>query len=140
MIAEELDISYSSVLRLDKQYQEAVINNTVNQLIDVDKAVIITAAESLDLDATAVVEGVKGLEKLSSEFQTTATAINSRVRTLLMSIDHVDELVALTDVLCKLNTSFVNTAQTQVNVQNNFGGEENAPSRYNQYLSDTPAS
>lgn len=139
MIAEELDVSYSSVLRLDKQYQEAVLNGTVNKLINVDEAVVITAGESLGLDATTVVEGLNGLDKLSSEFQATATQINTRVRTLLMGIEHVDELVALTDVLCKLNSSFVNTAQTQVNVQNNFGGEENAPSRYNQYLSDTPA-
>lgn len=141
IIAEELDVSYSSVLRLDKQYQEAKMNGTLNKLINVDEAVLVTAADALGLEedvATGLAKGLTGLDRLSTELQATALQINTRARSLIMSVEHASELSELTDMICKLNTAFVNSAQTQVNVQNNFGGEQNAPSRYSQYLSDTP--
>jgi plasmid maintenance system antidote protein VapI len=143
MISEELDISYSAVLRLEKQYNEAKMNGTVNKLINIDEAVLITAADALGLEselAGELTKGLVGLERLATEFQATALQINTKARSLIMSVEHTSELVEITDMLCKLNTSFVNSNQTQVNVQNNFGGEQNAPSRYSQYLSDTPVS
>lgn len=139
MIAEELDLSYASVLRLEKQYNEAKLNNTVDQLINVDEAVLTTAADSLGLDAKALTKELSGLDKLSSELQVTALQINTRARSLVMSIEHVSELEAITGIICDLNKAFINDNKTQVNVQNNYGGEQNAASRYDQYLSDVPA-
>lgn len=138
MISEELDITYGAVLRVEKEFNEARLNGTLEQLIDVDEAVLQTAAEALDVDQVSLTKGLAGLDKLNQDFQVTASQINTRVRSLIMSCDHLSELETAADILCSLNTAFVNSNSTQVNVQNNFGGDNNAASRYAGYLSDTP--
>lgn len=139
MIAEELDLSYSAVLRVEKEYNQAKLNGTLADLVDVDDMVTSSAAAVLDVDKAELVEGLSGLERLSSDLQSTATQINSRVRSLVMSAEHMSDLETAADIICSLNTAFVNTKNTQVNVQNNFGGDNNASSRYAAYLSDVPA-
>lgn len=142
-IAADLDLSYGSVLKLKRQYEEAKINNTVGQLINMDKLVLEEVKEKLcDLPEAqeAVLElakGMNGLEELSESFQQTAQTINTRVRSLIMSVDHISELEIAADILCKLQTAFVNKNMTQVNVQNNFG--DNGTPKYTQFLGDKPS-
>lgn len=139
MISEELDITYGSVLRLEKEFNEHKLNGTLQELINVDDFVAADAADALGVDQVSLTKGLQGLEKLSTDFQVTASQINTRVRSLIMSCDHLSELETAADILCSLNTAFVNTNSTQVNIQNNLGGENNASSRYSGYLSDVPA-
>lgn len=139
-IADELDVSYSSVLRLRTQYKEAKLNNDVASLVDVDKLLIQQTADQLSIDGEVVEEvtkGLSGLEVLSTELQTTASALNNKVRSLLVNAEHPSELKLYAEILCDLQTSFVNKNMTQVNVQNNFGDNGQA-SRYSQYLGDKP--
>lgn len=141
-IAADLDISYGSVLKLRREYEEAKVNGTVDKLLNADKVVLVEVEEKLNNLAetqAAVIElakGIDGLEQLSEEFQKTANIINTHVKSLILRIDHMSELEIATDILCKLQTAFVNKNMTQVNVQNNFGGD-NTP-KYTQFLSDKP--
>ncbi len=142
-IAEDLDVSYGAVLKLRRDYEDAKLNNTMDKILNVDKLVFEEVAEKLDdlpLAKEAVVElvdGIKGIEKLSINLQATADIINTRVRSLIMSVDHISELEIAADILCKLQTSFINKNMTQVNVQNNFG--DTGTPKYTQFLGDKPS-
>jgi len=142
-IADDLNVSYGTVLKLRREYDDAKRNGTVNQLVDMDDVILSEVASKLsELPGGEEVLGeftekLKGLEHLSEEFQTTAHQINTRARSLLLSIEHVSELEIITDILCKLQTSFINKNMTQVSVQNNYT-DNNTP-KYNQYLGDVPS-
>lgn len=137
-IAEELHVPYASVLRVRTQYKESVANGTIDKMFDMDKLMIEELAEKFPVDdVNALVKKVDGLERLSEELQGTATLINSKVRTLLHSIDSASELTELTDIICKLQNAFLNKNSTQVNVQNNNFGDSNG-NPYSQYLGDAP--
>jgi len=138
MISEELDIAYGAVLRVEKEFNQAKLNGTLDQLVNVDDLVVKSAAGVLEVDSVSLTKGLQGIDKLSVDLQVTAGQINTKVRSLIMSCDHLSELETAADILCALNTAFVNSNSATVNVQNNFGGENNASSRYAGYLSDTP--
>ena len=141
-IAEELDVSYGAVLKLRREFEEAKVNGTIDALINTDKLVLAEVEEKLkDLptvegEVAELAKSLSGLEHLSEELQQTALIINTRVRSLLLNIDHLSELEIAADVLCKIQTAFLNKNMTQVNVQNNYG--ENDSPKYNQFLSDRP--
>jgi hypothetical protein len=143
-IADDLDVSYGAVLKLRREYETAKINGTIDTLLDTNKLVLTEVAEQLsDLPTTedAVIEltkGLNGLERLSEEFQATALTINTRTRSLLLSIEHISELEVATDILCKLQNAFLNKNSTQVNIQNNLGGDSATP-KYSQFLGDKPS-
>ena len=142
-IADDLDISYGGVLKLKREFEEAKLNGTIDELLDANKLVLTETAERLsDLASTEkaveeITKGLSGLEQLSTELQSTASVIITRVRSQIMSIDHMSELEGAADIICKLQTAFLNKNMTQVNVQNNFSDEGNTP-KYNQFLSDKP--
>lgn len=137
-IAEELDVAYSSVIRVRKQYEDAVIAGTVDKLLDIDKLMITELADKYPIDeVNKLVKSVDGLEVLNVELQTSATQINQRVKSMLHSVEHASELAELTDIVCKLQNAFFNKNTTQVNVQNNTYGDSN-DNPYNQFLSDAP--
>lgn len=139
-IADEVGISYGSVLKLRREFEQAIVNNTLEQLVDTDKLLITEVGDRLAIDDEAVgelVDKIKGLELLDEELQKTALIINTRVRSLLLSIEDMSELESATDILCKLQSTFLNKKLTQVNVQNNYGKESETP-KYNQFLSDVP--
>lgn len=137
-ISDETGISYASVLRLSKQFKEAKQNGTLNTLLDTDKVLIEHLGEELSLVETAdgLSKGLDGLERLSADLQKTAININSRINSLVLSVEHPSELQVYADILCNLQKAFVNTNAVQVNVQNNIGGD-NAP-KYTRFLSDKP--
>ena len=142
-IAADLDVSYGTVLKLRRQYEEAKLTNSMDKLLNVDRLVFDEIVDKLDdlpiIEEAAgeLVEGLKGIEQLSVKFQQTADTINTRVRSLIMSVDHISELEIAADILCKLQTSFINKNATQVNVQNNFG--DSSTPKYTQFLGDKPS-
>lgn len=141
-IASELNVSYGGVLKLKREFEEAKVNGTIDQLINTSAVILDEVGEKLsDLptvqtEINELAKGIAGLEHLSEELQQTALIINTRVRSLLLSIDHLSELEIAADVLCKLQTAFLNKNMTQVNVQNNYGDTDSP--KYNQFLGDRP--
>ena len=136
-IAEILDLSYAGVLRFKKQYEQSLLNGTVDKLVDVDRMVLSTVGDQLGVDTTELTKGLDGLDKLSLSLQTTAASINTKINSLMLSCDTMSELEIAADILCKLQTAFLNKNLTQVNVQNNYT-DQSTP-KYAQYLSDVPA-
>lgn len=143
-IADDLDVSYGSVLKLRREFETAKLNGTVDALLDTSKMILTELGEQLsDLPISEeavekLTKGLDGLEHLSGELQKTASTINTRVRSLIMSVDHLSELDIAADVLCKLQNAFFNKNSTQVNIQNNLGGSEGGTPKYNQFLKDKP--
>lgn len=141
-IVEQVDVSYSMVLRLKREYENAKLNNTLDQLIDTDKLLLakiddeLSSVANMKGSVAALTKGLDGLERLSDELQKTALNINTRVNSLILSIETMSELEIAADILCKMQTAFLNKNMTQVNVQNNFG---NDTPKYSQFLGDKPS-
>jgi hypothetical protein len=142
-IANELEVSYPTVLRYRREFEAAKTEGTLDKLLNMDKVVLAELAETvadtlpaeLIDEAKQTVQKLTGLEKLSTEFQSTASQINTKIRSLVMGVDSVSELEALTDSLCALQNAFFN--KQQVNIQNNYG--ETSEAKYSALLSDVPA-
>jgi len=140
-IADDLDLSYSAVLKLKKDFEQAKLNNTVDQLVNMDNVLLAEIAEHspiVEQNLDRVTKGLDGLEILNTELQKTALQIVKRVNSLLMSSDMPSEIETYADIVCNMQTTFFNKNMTQVNVQNNFGSENTSASRYSQYLGDKP--
>jgi hypothetical protein len=163
-VAADTGLSYASILVLRREYEAAVMNNTVSKLINMEEIVLAKVTEELAAPSLVVIEAdtadeeakekaeelkreleqataelttkLAGLELLSEKLQYTATAINTRVNALIVGSDSMAELECAAKILCQIQTAFVNTNSTQVNVQNNFG--DNSTPKYAQFLSDTP--
>lgn len=136
-IADDLAVSYSSVVRIGAQLKEAKLNGTVAKLIDVDKLLIEQVGEQIpEADVNKLTKGLDGLEMLSCELQKTAVALNNQVKSMLLSSEHPSELQVYADIICQLQTSFINKNMTQVNVQNNFGNSDSP--KYTKFLGDKP--
>ena len=147
-ISTELDMSYGKVLRIKREYEAAAANNAVSSFINLDSVVLDQALAAVEADTPsellpdvqAVSEGLRqtkgAAEKLSEEMLATAGHLNTRIRSLALSIDHVSELEGLTSALCQLQTAFFNSNTTQVNVQNNFGDAGATTSNYGEFLGD----
>lgn len=138
-IADELDVSYSSIVNLKNKLKQAKLNGTLNQLVDTDRLIIERAGEELKLDASHIVKGLDGLETLRDELQKSALAIVQQTKSLTLSVEHPSELQVYATIICDLQNAFFNKNQTQINVQNNIGSASGAP-RYTKFLSDKPGS
>lgn len=140
-IAEDIDVSYGAVLKLKRQFEEARVNGTIDKLLSAKDLVLDIAEEVLSVVPTkeAAVEltkGLNGIEHLSEQFQKTAIILDTKIRQMLISVTELHELQTAAEILCKLQTAFINKQMTQVNVQNNYG--DNTP-KYNQFLGDKPS-
>lgn len=138
-IAENLNVSVSTVYTIKRDLSEAKMNGTISQLVDAEKLLLEQVGEELSLrpeDVAKVTKGVSGLEVLAEELQRTALQMNVRIRSLLLSVEHPSELETYANILCNLQTSFVNKNMTQVNIQNNIGSGD-AP-KYSKFLGDKP--
>jgi hypothetical protein len=140
-VADELGISYGVVLKLKREYETAIVEGTLDKLINTDVIALQRLAEELPDDkdyiqaaASKLVTEVSSIQRLQSNMTKTAEHINTRVLSLTMSAD-VGELKTLTEILCNLQVAFFNKNSTQVNVQNNFG---NGVPKYSQFLGDKP--
>lgn len=147
-ISAELEISYNKVLRIKREHEAAVADGTVAQFINLENVVLDQALAKVEEDTpaellpdvqdatTALRETKTAADKLSEEMLATAGHLNTRIRSLALSIEHVSELEGLTSALCQLQTAFFNSNTTQVNVQNNYGDAGATQSTYGEYLSD----
>ena len=140
-IAEDMDVSYGAVLKLRRQFDEAKTNGTIDKLLSAKDLVLDIAEEVLSVipveeAAADLTKGLNGIEHLSEQFQKTAIILDTQIRNMLISVTDLSELEIATDILCKLQTAFVNKQMTQVNVQNNYG--DSTP-KYNQFLGDKPS-
>lgn len=145
-IAEELDISTSSVLRHKRELDNAKLNDAVYSLMDLSKEQIEGLAIQLNMSTPELladtseeaigdlVNSASAMSALQEDFQGTGRVINTRLRLMAAKSQSVSELSALADTLCALQNAFFNKNTTQVNVQNNY---EHKP--YGQFLSDAPA-
>ena len=52
-VAEDLDIGYATVIRWYKEYKDAKLNGTLDQLLDMDKLILATAGQLLEGGAYA---------------------------------------------------------------------------------------
>jgi hypothetical protein len=142
-IAEELGISYGVVLKLRRDFDQAKLNGSVDSLLNMDNVILHEVTDELANTTISseqigeFTEKLQGLDHLSATLQQTALNINKRANSLLLYAEHPSELEILTDILCKLQTSFINKNMTQVNVQNNY--PDNSAPKYNQFLGDTPS-
>jgi uncharacterized Ntn-hydrolase superfamily protein len=146
-ISEEFDVPYTKVLRLQRELKEAQLNNTVQEFIDIDAAMmeeLVDAvkastppglAEAVDKSMAVLVATKSIMDVLSEDFIMTAKALSMRIRQSAANTEQVSELDVLSDALCKLQVAFFNKNQTQVNVQNNYGQEP----QYGAFLDDKPA-
>ena len=144
-VAEDLDIGYATVIRWYKEYKDAKLNGTLDQLLDMDKLILATAGqllesgamqEQLDEGVERVSKGANALSKLQDDFVLTASAINAQIKSRLLSIEHTSELMELTECLVELQNAFFNKNMTQVNVQNNYDSQSG--SKYGTFLNDKP--
>jgi hypothetical protein len=147
-IAKEHDVAYPTVLRYKREFEAAKLEGNVDQLLDIDDVVLSEVMATVEAQAPEVLRegvngavaelasGLQGLERLQTEFQTTASYLNTRIRSLAMSVEHISELNVLTDSLCALQSAFFNKNATQVNIQNNYDESGN---KYANFLSDKVA-
>ena len=145
-IAEDLDVSYPTVIRLNRELKEAEVNGTVDKFVELDEVILTEALEeaaanvpsAIQDEAKAVVGDIvktkSAIDRFSDELIATAIALNMRIRSMSMSVDSAMELDTLVKSACNLQTAFFNKQTTQVNVQNNYGND----SKYGSFLSDTP--
>lgn len=150
-IATELDIPYTKVLRIRKEFEQAKANNELDKLVDMDAILLeqlLDAAEAnvpaelADIAAEAATEikqSKSTLDMLSEDLTLTAKALTNHIKTAANNIDHASELEVLTSALCSLQNAFFNSNKTQVNVQNNYGDAGSPANSYGALLSDKPA-
>jgi len=131
-IAKKLDISTIKVARIKAKYEEAVKNNTVTELLQLDQVLLGAATNQLKSELTSfddAIDEVAGkvkdsgrlLAKLDEDMMSTATIANAKLRTFISKAENASELSVLIDSLAVLRNSFFNKQVTTVAIQNNMG-------------------
>lgn len=132
-IAERMEIPYSKVIRIQAQYKEAIINNTVTEFLQSERLVMDRAAELLASELPTITQEVAAakasldkklsmMEQLNDDLALTAQIANNKLRVFIAGAETAGELSTLVDSLCTLRNAFFNKNITQVNIQNNTGG------------------
>lgn len=146
-IEAKRDVSYATVLRLKRDFETAVANNTLDQLLDFNEAarlklmeqVIESTPESLRAaTAAALKDTAKSLDMadaLKVNLQASANKLCERLNMIMGRAETASDLLIAAEALSMLQNAFFNKNMTQVNVQNNYGHQA-----YDGFLSDTPAS
>ena len=148
MIAAKLDIPKTKVLRIKIAYDKAIIDGTLDQMVDVDGLVLANVLaesrkqvpslkENIDEVGKAVSDGLERLRALDEQLISTAMFATTRIRTGLATCNTSNEAADFVNSLCKLREAFFNKNVTQVNIQNNVVGSE-GNSTYGEWLSDKP--
>ncbi len=137
-IAEEIDVTYSTVLRYRKEYEIAEREGKLDLILSQDAALIEQIANELPTDTTNMVRSLKGLEKLSENMQLSAELILVKLKTVVSNVgpDDVNDLACASKILCDLQNAFFNRNSVNVNVQNN--NFDAGQSTYGEFLSDKP--
>ncbi len=135
-ISEELDITYSTVLRYRKEYEVAKKEGQLDAILSQDKLLIEQIANELPGDASQVIKNLEGLDKLSVSMQMSAELILTKLKIVVSNVgpDDVSDLAAAARLLCDLQNAFFN--KNMINIQNN-NFDSNAAT-YGEFLSDKP--
>lgn len=137
-IADELELSISTVVKYEKDFEVAKIEGTLDKILNSDIAIVEEIAEYLPNDTTDIVKELKGLDRLNTNMQNAAELILRKLTIVTNNVgpDDVVNLTMATEVLCKLQNAFFNKNSLNLNVQNNtFSGED---STYKEFLDDKP--
>ena len=149
-IATELEVPYTKVLRIKKQFEQARANNDFEGFIDMDEVLLQQLLDQAEAnvpveladaaaDASKNIKQAKStLDALSEDLVLTAKSLTNHIKVAANNIDHASELEVLTGALCALQNAFFNSNKTQVNVQNNYGDAGSPASTYGEFLSDKP--
>lgn len=129
-IADDLGMSYSAVLRVQRQLDEAQANGEMQDLVK-------QAETELECVEGTIVAAT-GMALLEKSVVASAMAISNRIRALAMSAESAGEIVDLTDAITKLNNSFFKDLRPQVQVQNTTITGEGAQVMYGDLLNDKP--
>lgn len=140
-IADRLQVSRSTVVSWYSKFKAHKEAGTIDQMVNLSELAIREAVTTLQMtEVDAIVAEAKakvdGLTVLSTTIQSSATFMVNRITSLAASANGTDEIVALTEALCKLQNAFFNQNRTQVNVQNNFTTNDARP--YGAFLGDQP--
>lgn len=131
-IAAKHDISTIRVTRIKAKYEEAVKNNTVEKLLQLDQVLLNTATAQLKAELTSFDASIDTVAKqmkdssvlltnLDADLISTAHVANNKLRVFISSADTAGELSVLIDSLATLRNSFFNRPTTTVAIQNNMG-------------------
>lgn len=143
-LADEYDISPSTVIRWRREFLAAKQAGTLAEAYNIDKLMLAAIGKELNAPSAIIEDGVvklakklTGLAALDEDMQNTATYLNQQIKAMAMSAVHASELVDLVNSLCSLRNAFFNKNVTNVNIQNNNGipGEGG---RYSNFLGDKP--
>ncbi len=132
-IAEQFEVPYSKVIRIQAQYKEAVLNNTITEFLQSERLVLDRATELLASELPSIQQEIDAakasiskkmtiMEQLNDDLATTAAIANTKLRVFIAGAETAGELSTLVDSLCTLRNAFFNKNITQVNIQNNTGG------------------
>lgn len=147
IIARRLDLSKAQVLRVKVEYDRAIVEGTLDNLVNVDELVLINAARASQeqmptLDgainevANQMQDGIDRLRKLDDQMMATAVFATTRIRSGLATATGSGEVVDFVACLCRLREAFFNKNVTQVNIQNNLSNSGQAA--YGDWLNDKP--
>ena len=140
-IAEDLNVSLSTVIRKRAEYLEHKAAGTLHEIANVDRLLIENTAKQLGLkeEGEQLIQKLDTYDVLCTDLQKTASAINTRLKSMVLSADDAAELSVIVDALCALQMAFVTKAQgPQVNVQQNFGTQAPTSAAYSAFLGDKP--
>lgn len=146
-IAGRLNIPKVKVLRTKSRYDKAILEGTLDKLVDIDRLVLeqagALAKQAMPSVGDAVGEvvaqtsdGLDRLRKLDDSLIATALFANTRIRTALATAEYTNDIETLVASLCRLRESFFNKNVTQVNIQNNLSNSGGAA--YGEWLHDKP--
>lgn len=146
IISKRLEIPKAKVLRVKIEYDKAIVDGTLDKLIDVDQLVILNSAralkeatpslsEAIDAVSSDLGQGLDRLRSLDEQLIATAIFANTRIRSTIATSSTTVEICDMVQALCKLREAFFNKNVTQVNIQNNL---PNSGQVYGDFLSDKP--
>lgn len=144
-IAARLELPISKVLRVKNQYDKAIMDGTLDQLVDVNELVLAqagqlakdkvpTLSDSIDTVTKEASEGLDRLRKLDDQLIATAVYATNRIRMTIATAQTHVEIADMVASLCRLRESFFNKNVTQVNIQNNLSNSQ----AYGDWLNDKP--
>jgi len=136
-ISEEMKVPYSRLLKYRKELEQATEDGTIANLVNADALIVHRVAEEVkhDLEELApqegeligaevdkTVDGINGLEVLSTRLQTTALTLASKINNLAdIAVDSKDILI-LVESLSKIQMAFFNKNIIDIKILNQSGG------------------
>lgn len=140
-LAEEYDVSYATILRWRREYNQAKLDGVVDKVYNIDELILNQAMATVEapqelLDNSELPAKLVGLERLDEDMQTVALAISGKLKGYINRVDSVSELEGITKCICDLRAAFFNNKGTQVAIQQNFEGSGTVKEKFGDFLAD----